>query len=121
MPYVVVATAIQGDAKRTEGHGTEPRQKIIGAHGVLPASQRVGDRTRTGDIQIHSLTIAGLNCNSSNTSDNPPGKVAPQLAPKSADLPKTDPELQRVMAAWPELPDAIKRAILALVETAGRA
>ena len=30
----------------------------------------------------------------------------------------TDPDLQRVAAAWPELPDAIRRAILALVESA---
>jgi hypothetical protein len=30
----------------------------------------------------------------------------------------TDPDLQRVMAAWPDLPAHIKAAVLALVGTA---
>jgi hypothetical protein len=30
--------------------------------------------------------------------------------------PSTDPDLTRIMAAWPALPPAIRRAMLALVE-----
>jgi hypothetical protein len=30
----------------------------------------------------------------------------------------SDPDLARVVAAWPDLPDAIRRAVLALVATA---
>jgi hypothetical protein len=38
---------------------------------------------------------------------------------KSAGLVALDPDLQRVLDAWPTLPEAIRRAILALVDAAG--
>jgi hypothetical protein len=31
--------------------------------------------------------------------------------------PETDPDLARIIAAWPTLPEPIRRAMLALVET----
>ena len=32
---------------------------------------------------------------------------------------EADPDLSRVVAAWPELPEAIRRAVLALIGSAG--
>jgi hypothetical protein len=48
-----------------------------------------------------------------NTSDHSFSPLAPQLAPQLA----PDAELQRILAAWPTLPEPIRRAMLALVET----
>jgi hypothetical protein len=31
----------------------------------------------------------------------------------------TDPDLARVLAAWPTMPDPIRRAVLALIESTG--
>jgi hypothetical protein len=31
-----------------------------------------------------------------------------------------DPDLARILAAWPTLPEPIRRAVLALVESAGQ-
>jgi hypothetical protein len=43
-----------------------------------------------------------------------PSSVAQQL-PTSAE---TEPDLARIIAAWPELSEPIRRAILALIESA---
>jgi hypothetical protein len=51
------------------------------------------------------------------TSVNPAGKLAPQLAPPSDPNPEIDPDLARLMAAWPVLPEHIRAAIRALVES----
>jgi hypothetical protein len=34
--------------------------------------------------------------------------------------PQIDPDLKLVVGAWPKLPEAIRRAILAMVDAAGR-
>jgi hypothetical protein len=44
-------------------------------------------------------------------------RLSPQLAPQ-APKPPTDPDLARLMAAWPDLPPAIRRAVLALLDVA---
>jgi len=36
-----------------------------------------------------------------------------------ADSPPPDPDLARIAAAWPGLPEAIRRAVLALIDSAG--
>jgi hypothetical protein len=46
------------------------------------------------------------------------GSLAPQLAPE-AEKRSSDPDLARVIDAWPVLPEAIRRAVLALVGSAG--
>jgi len=51
------------------------------------------------------------------TSDSPDTRLAPQLAPGPENLRLADPHLGRVLAAWPMLPEAIRRTILALVDT----
>jgi len=52
--------------------------------------------------------------------------VVPTLVPSSSQEdsaailpPPTDPDLARVLAAWPRLPEAIKAGILAMVQVAG--
>jgi hypothetical protein len=45
------------------------------------------------------------------------GQLSPQLAPRQEN-PPADPDLARVVDAWPALPDHIKAAVLALVGAA---
>jgi hypothetical protein len=52
-----------------------------------------------------------------NTSDKDQSQLAPQLAPETENQP-ADPELARVVKAWPTLPRQIQAAILALAATA---
>jgi hypothetical protein len=54
-----------------------------------------------------------------NTSGVEATSLSPLLAP-TPENPALDPELARVIAAWPDLPEAIRRAVLALVGTVGR-
>jgi hypothetical protein len=42
---------------------------------------------------------------------------APSTVAAPPASPATDPDLARIVAAWPELPQAIRRAVLALVES----
>jgi hypothetical protein len=70
----------------------------------------VSEGIRTPDIQIHSLEATSRNPLPANTSAATAGQLAPQLAPTHA-----DPDLARVVEAWPTLPPAIRRAVLALL------
>jgi hypothetical protein len=54
------------------------------------------------------------NPNPAKGSGQSPESVAHQLPGET----KIDPDLARVLAAWPSLPPAIRRAVLALVEVA---
>jgi hypothetical protein len=51
-----------------------------------------------------------------NTSGNP---AAPLTVPLTG-APETDTDLARVVATWPDLPAPIRRAVLALIESAAR-
>lgn len=57
-------------------------------------------------------------------SDDRPGPLAPQLAASAREPPSplaatpADPDLARVLDAWPSLPPHIRAAVLALVQTA---
>jgi hypothetical protein len=82
----------------------------------------VGDRTRTGDIQIHSQRGARPNSLQDNTSGD---GSAPLTAPLTGtgenlceSLRATDPDLARVVSAWADLPEVIHRAVLALIDSA---
>jgi hypothetical protein len=46
------------------------------------------------------------------------GAAASLVAPPVAPIRPVDPDLARVLNAWPDLPEPIRRAVLALVETA---
>ena len=61
--------------------------------------------------------VSGHNPLPANTSGNPPAPLA-RLAPEAGQPAPLDPDLARVVAAWPGLPEAIRRAMLALVEVA---
>ena len=76
--------------------------------------------TRTRDPQIHNL--AEPVANDESTNDLRRGKILraqgraqnrPESTPEAVAI---DPELAAVVAAWPTLPEAIRRAILAMVE-----
>jgi hypothetical protein len=80
---------------------------------------RVEGRTRTGDNQIHSLeNTRRKNMASKNVTESPPAPLA-QQSPEdpSASLPAApiDPDLARIVMAWPDLPEPIRRAMLAMV------
>ena len=89
---------------------------------VFPAFVfRVGDGTRTHDIQIHSLTSAERSGHTeSSTSGDAVPPLAPGLAPAGPDLlPRPpDPDLAAVAAAWDRIPEHVKAAILTLMATA---
>jgi hypothetical protein len=64
-------------------------------------------------MQIHTLNTTERNPLPANTSDDS-NRAGDRALTKPA--PETDPDLTRVMDAWPGLPEPIRRAILALVD-----
>jgi hypothetical protein len=81
----------------------------------------VGDRTRTGDIQIHSLPESGPNSVPDKRSEHGGAPLTGPLTGTAANacdsVRATDPELARVVEAWPHLPAHIQAAVLALVKS----
>jgi hypothetical protein len=75
----------------------------------------VGDRTRTGDNQIHSLTLTG---HKPVAPQGTCGEDAPPVARQLHTEAETDPDLAQLIDAWSGLPPHIKAAILALVKSA---
>jgi hypothetical protein len=49
---------------------------------------------------------------------DPPTTSADAPVPDAQSDALTDPDLARIVGAWPTLPKAIRRAVLALIETA---
>jgi hypothetical protein len=80
--------------------------------------KRVSDGTRTRDSQIHNLEPISHNSNCSNTYGEPQSPLALPLAQESSKPPATDPDLARLLDAWPDLPPHIRAAVLALIGTA---
>ena len=70
-------------------------------------------RTRTWNKPVNSRLPAERNPLPTGTSGDP----APALARGLAHA-LSDPDLQRIIDAWPVLPDHIRQAVLALVGTA---
>src|SRR5262245_22430384 len=68
---------------------------------------RVGDRTRTGDNQIHGLDMIINKSESNKTLRQGDALLAAPLA--------VDPDLARVIEAWPAIPVPIKAAVLTIV------
>ncbi len=115
MPFADVN--LQGGQGGTESDKPD-RQKTPGKHkenshfpGVL---EGVGDRTRTGDNQIHSLETPEHNPLADTTC------AAEPLAPGRAiyQTARPDPDLARILDAWPDLSAPIRAAMLALVASA---
>ena len=57
------------------------------------------------------------NNDSNITYNSTPVKRWPESGTDSAKTPKISPELEQIVSAWPELPEHIKVAIKALVQT----
>jgi hypothetical protein len=99
---------------------------MIGRGGTLSARMRhrlaiVSSEpagTRTQDLRINLQPGSGSNY----LPDNSICRKEPELAPspdKQPAVPTGDPDLARILAVWPTLPDHIRAAILALVTTSG--
>src|SRR5262249_14396400 len=90
--------------------------------------RRTGNAISRSDLCLERVHLAGLEPatfgsvegssqiptdSASTTSGNTPSGVAPGVARNAP-----DPDLAHVVEAWPALPDAIRRAVLALVGSA---
>jgi len=80
---------------------------------AMASDGRVSEGTRTPDSQIHNLEHTGQNSSNSRHSE----EDQPLLTPCLHKTP-TDPDLAEVVAAWTQLPEAIKAGVLALVRAA---
>jgi hypothetical protein len=78
---------------------------------------RVADGIRTRDIQIHNLDTASPNHDQESELRQTSQDFAHYLP---TDTCQTDPDLAAVVAAWPELPEAIRAGILAMVKAASK-
>jgi hypothetical protein len=65
---------------------------------------------------IEPLTCSAQHANSQGVRENSPEPPAYSLSRETAN----DPELGKLVDAWPTLPEPIRRAILALVESGRR-
>ena len=71
----------------------------------IPRVLKAADRIRTGDLRFTKAAEKTQNdCRSNELRSNPEIGATP------------DPQLEAVIAAWPTLPAAIRRAMLALIE-----
>src|SRR6516225_7207494 len=77
--------------------------------------KRVGDRTRTGDNQIHSLEPTQPNSLSGNSSEDAQKRLDRALTKETVASSEINPDLALIIDAWPQLPEAIRRAIMALI------
>ena len=71
-------------------------------------------RTRTGDLSFTKARVDSVSTDSINTSDAPneagrnPGRNGEPI----------DPDLRRLIEAWPTLPEALRKGITAMIEAA---
>jgi len=79
---------------------------------LLPFSEGDGTRTRNHRIDSPDTTDAEAK------QDNDLGQHAHALAVRLQAQAETDPDLTRIVTAWPDLPLHIRAAVLALVGTA---
>jgi hypothetical protein len=69
---------------------------------------------RTPDFE--SVNPTPESANPSDVTDKPPLRLARPLAQELQNRP-SDPALARIVEAWPKLPEAIRKAMLALAES----
>ena len=80
----------------------------------------VGFEPTTTGLQNQSLE--NISTDKTKTCENTKQQLTPQLTPKSSKQPKIDTselpsDLAEIVAVWPELPEHIKAAVKALVDT----
>jgi hypothetical protein len=81
-----------------------------------PVCETAGDGIRTHDVQLGNRK--GLNTSDDAASGCARQTEGPNYTPdNSAGIATNDDRLRRVVAPWPGLPDAIKAAVLVLVDT----
>jgi hypothetical protein len=72
-------------------------------------------RLDTYNKPVNSRNVAGRNSNAATTSSEPAEVFVRRFAQE------LDPELARLVDAWPTLPDPIRRAMLALLSSVSEA
>src|SRR5262249_40873216 len=98
-------------------------EKPAGIASFPGSVKRVGDGTRTHDIQSHSLSPPNRKSCSPKSYVSGRSAHIPQHCPGSRKTPgsnpseasRIDPDLARVKTAWPGLPKEIRAAILTLI------
>lgn len=74
--------------------------------------RKAGDGIRTHDVQLGKLARDDAGA-------LPRNDLRPEAGPACTPLAQIGPDLARVVTAWPQLPEHIKAAVLALISTAG--
>ncbi len=81
----------------------------------MRSGERVADGIRTRDIQIHNLDTDPPN-HGQDTDLRQPSRAVAHLLP--TDTCQKYPDLAAVIEAWPNLPEALKAGIVAMVKAA---
>jgi hypothetical protein len=101
-------------SKRGAETGATLRRVAANCTEEVHKEEKGPSRIRTGDGGFAIRNYEGENTANQGISEAPPADVAPGVAPNSP----PDPNLARVVEAWPDLPDAIRGAVLALIDSA---
>jgi hypothetical protein len=92
-----------------------PSQAVsVEARGIEPRSGKAKLPKQQGDT---ATAPAEFTHPFAHELQNLPEPMARPRPPTPSAIPSTDPNLARIVAAWPALPEAIRRAMLALVES----
>jgi hypothetical protein len=68
-------------------------------------------------VGLEPVTLTGSNDKDLRTAENPGGAESGALFRQTV---QNHPDLARIVAAWPTLPDAIRRAIVGMIDAAFR-
>jgi len=80
-------------------------------------NEKAGDGIRTHDVQLGKLEPYSVSDEKTNTYEGEPS--ATRLSPRNSnEIDPLDPALATVVKAWPELPEATRQAVLAVVRAA---
>ena len=90
---------------------TDDRQ----ANDTAPTADRLGDAIDSDLVRVGRTGLEHLAKTTGKTSDSKASGA--ESGASEADSVDSDPDLQRLIDVWPTLPEAIRRAIMAMVET----
>lgn len=98
-------------------------EQISGSNCGVKSCGKATDRIRTGDLRFTKPPAESASfetCDSYNAANGSVGVTAGNSIVDGTSLPINtiiDAELRRVVMTWPSLPEPIRRAVLALVDT----